>query len=159
MPDTPNQQGMLPSILDRLIDPLSGGTEWRRGYGMQQILEVVRRDLEDLLNTRRTVTDLPRGLPRLAGSIHAFGLPDLVSLNALTPEQREEVARTLETTIARFEPRLHDVRAVLLSGDEDAKQRAVRFRIEAKVGADPAPQVAFHTVLELTTGQHSVRPS
>ena len=148
----------MPSILDRLIDPQSGGTEWRHGYGVEQVLDVVRRDLEDLLNTRRTATDMPRGLPRLGSSIYAFGLPDLISLNAVTPAQRDEIARALESTIARFEPRLHDIRASLVSSDEDAKQRSVRFRIEAKVGADPAPEVAFETVLELTTGQHSVRP-
>src|SRR5262245_50855738 len=48
------QQGVTPSILDRLIDPESAGTEWRHGYGIDQLLEVVRRDLEDLLNTRQS---------------------------------------------------------------------------------------------------------
>ena len=158
MADGKQQQGVMPSLLDRLIDPHSGGTEWRHGYGVEQVLDVVRRDLEDLLNTRQTATDVPRGLPRLANSIYAFGLPDLISLNAVTPAQREEIARALESTITRYEPRLHDIRAGLVVSEEDTKQRSVRFRIEAKVGADPAPEVAFETVLELTTGQHSVRP-
>src|SRR5262249_8026751 len=119
--------------------------------------EVVRRDLEDLLNTRQSFTDMPRDLPRLRDSVHAFGLPDLTSFNALTPQQREEIAHAIEQTIVRFEPRLRDVRATLLSGDEELKQRTVRFRIEAKVGGDPAPEVAFDTVLEVLTGQHSVK--
>jgi type VI secretion system protein ImpF len=51
--------GILPSILDRLIDPDSGGTAWRRGYGVQEMTEVVQRDLEDLLNTRQTHVGLP----------------------------------------------------------------------------------------------------
>ncbi len=156
---TNGQQGVLPSILDRLIDPQSSGTEARQGYSLAQILEVVRRDLEDLLNTRQTVTRLPRDRSRLANSIYAFGLPDLVSLNAITPAQREEIARTLELTVSRFEPRLRDVRATLMQNEEDAKQRAIRFRIDAKVGADPAPHATFDSVLELTTGQHSVRPA
>jgi type VI secretion system protein ImpF len=158
MAEGTGQQGVMPSILDRLIDPQSSGTEWRQGYGTNQLLEVVRRDLEDLLNTRQTVTSLPRGLERLGNSVYAFGLPDLVSFNAISPSQREEIARALEATIARHEPRLRDVHTTLIVSDEDAKQRAVRFRIDARVGADPAPEVAFETVLELTTGQHSVRP-
>ncbi|MCI0456393.1 MAG: type VI secretion system baseplate subunit TssE [Gemmataceae bacterium] len=158
MPDA-NQQGLMPSILDRLIDPESAGTEWRHGYGINRLLEVVRRDLEDLLNTRQTVGDLSADLPRLAGSIYAFGLPELTSFSALTTDQREEIARTLENTIARFEPRLREVRATLLPTGEEGRLRAVHFRVQAKVGADPAPEVAFDTVLELLTGQHSVRPS
>jgi type VI secretion system protein ImpF len=158
MAEGTGQPGVMPSILDRLIDPQSSGTEWRQGYGTNQLLEVVRRDLEDLLNTRQSVSSFPRGLERLAGSIYAFGLPDLVSFNAITPNQQEEIARALAATIARFEPRLRDVHTTLIVSDEDAKQRAVRFRIDARVGADPAPEVAFETVLELTTGQHSVRP-
>jgi type VI secretion system protein ImpF len=157
MPDA-NQQGLMPSILDRLIDPESAGTEWRHGYGINRLLEVVRRDLEDLLNTRQTVGDLSAEMPRLAHSIYAFGLPELTSFSALTPDQREEIAHALENTIARFEPRLREVRAALLPTGEEGRQRAVRFRVEAKVGADPAPEVAFDTVLELLTGQHSVRP-
>jgi type VI secretion system protein ImpF len=147
----------MPSILDRLIDPQSSGTEARYGYGIEQLMEVVRRDLEELLNTRQTVTGLPPDLVRLRNSIHAFGLPDLTSFNAITPAQREEIAHALEQAVARFEPRLRDVRAELLSEEDELKQRSIRFRIEAKVGADPAPLVAFDTVLEVLTGQHSVQ--
>ena len=37
----------MPSIVDRLIDPASAGTDARRGYSLQQMLEMIRRDLED----------------------------------------------------------------------------------------------------------------
>jgi type VI secretion system protein ImpF len=151
--------GVMPSILDRLIDPQSSGTEARHGYGIEQLLDVVRRDLEDLLNTRQTVTDLPPDLQRLRNSIHAFGLPDLTTFNAITPAQREEIARALEQAVVRHEPRLREVHATLLSSDDDLKQRAVRFRIEAKVGADPAPHVAFDTVVDVLTGEHHVKPT
>ena len=56
MADLP--QGLMPSILDRLIDPDSAGTDARRGYGLTQMLEVIRRDLEDLLNTRQSIADI-----------------------------------------------------------------------------------------------------
>ena len=54
----------MPSVLDRLIDPDSDGTAWQRGYGVEQMIDAVRRDLEDLLNTHRIVADIPAGSPR-----------------------------------------------------------------------------------------------
>jgi hypothetical protein len=35
----------------------------------------------------------------------------------------------------------------------------VKFRIEGRLCLDPAPEVAFDTTLELTTGHYSVRSS
>jgi type VI secretion system protein ImpF len=153
------QPTILPSILDRLIDAESGGTVARQGYSVQQLIDVVRRDLEELLNTRQSVLDLPKDLKRTADSIHAYGMKDLTSFNAVTPEQREDVARAMEATVARHEPRLRDIRATLLSDEDDLKQRRIRFRIEGRVAVDPAPEVAFDTLLELTSGQHSVQQS
>lgn len=149
-------QGLTPSLLDRLIDPESSGTAAQPGYTVAQMLQVVRRDLEDLLNTRLTIMNLPAALARLRGSVYAYGLVDLNSLNALTPQQRDDIGKLLETTVAQFEPRLRDVRAVPIEAAGERKQ-AIRFRIEARLDVDPSPEVTFDTVLELTTGQHTVK--
>jgi type VI secretion system protein ImpF len=148
----------MPSILDRLIDPDTGGTAWRRGYGIEQMVETVHRDLEDLLNTRESHQGLPEEFTELYHSVLAYGLPDLTSLNAITPQQRDEIGRVLEAVIGRFEPRLRDVRAKLLDPGNE-KERTVRFHIEARLNVDPAPEVDFDTILELTTGHYSVKPS
>src|SRR5205085_2465499 len=47
--------GLMPSVLDRLVDPASAGTEGQRGYTLNQMMEAVRKDLEELLNTRQTL--------------------------------------------------------------------------------------------------------
>ena len=153
------QQGLLPSILDRLIDPDAGGTAWRRGYGVEQMVEAVHRDLEDLLNTRQSHDGLPEGFSEVGRSVFGYGLPDLASLSAVTPEQRREIGRVLEAVIARFEPRLRDPRATLLQPEGAKLEPTVSFRIEAKLCVEPAPEVAFDTVLELTTGHYSIKPS
>src|SRR5262249_22751563 len=140
----PNQ-GLMPSILDRLIDPDSGGTDWRRGYGVEQMIETVRRDLEDLLNTRVTSQGLPEDLERVRNSLVGSARPDWPSLTARTPSQREEIGRVLETSIGRYEPRLRDVRATLVE-EPGSKKQTVRFRVEARLALDPAPEVAFDTV-------------
>jgi type VI secretion system protein ImpF len=152
----PNQ-GLMPSIIDRLIDPDSGGTSWRRGYSAEQMIDAVRRDLEDLLNTRQSHQGLPEDFTEVHRSVIAYGLPDLTSLNAITPQQREDIGRTLESIIERFEPRLKDIRAHMVNAG-DGKERSVKFHVEARLNLDPAPEVAFDTVLELATGHYSVSP-
>jgi type VI secretion system protein ImpF len=153
------QQGLLPSILDRLIDPDAGGTAWRRGYGVEQMVEAVQRDLEDLLNTRQSYAGLPEGFAEVGRSVFGYGLPDLTSLNAITREQRQEIGRVLEAVIARFEPRLRDPTATLQEPEGAKVERTVSFRIKARLCVEPAPEVAFDTILELTTGQYSIKPS
>ncbi len=150
------QQPLLPSVLDRLIDPDSAGTAARRGYGVNQMTDAVRRDLTDLLNTRQSDQGIAPEFDELLHSIFGFGLPDLTSLNAVSPQQRAAIGQLLETIIGRFEPRLRDVRATVLDPG-DSLDRTIRFRIDARLCMDPAPAVAFDTVLELTTGRYDVK--
>jgi len=147
------QQGLKPSILDRLIDPDAGGTAWRPGYGLQQTLEVIRRDLEDLLNTRQTA----KGPPGLRRSIFGFGLPELTSLEVITPDQKRELGTTLEQTISSYEPRLRDIQVALVLLGDEKNERAISFRIDARLSLEPYDDVTFQTVLELTTGRYSVQ--
>lgn len=153
------QMGLMPSILDRLIDPESGGTAWRRGYGVEQMMDAVRRDLEELMNTRQSSMGLADNFPEVRKSVVGYGLPDLTSLDATTPQQREDIGRVIETVVATFEPRLKDIRAHMIDSGEHSKDRRVRFHIDAKLKVDPAPEVAFDTILELTSGHTDVKQS
>jgi type VI secretion system protein ImpF len=122
------------------------------------MIAAVQRDLEDLLNTRESHMGMPLEFDEVRNSIAAYGLPDLTSLNAITPQQRVEVGRILEEVVRKFEPRLRQVRATLMEAG-DGKERNVRFRIDARLNVDPAPEVAFETILELTTGHYTVHSS
>lgn len=153
------QMGLMPSLLDRLIDPESGGTAWRRGYGIEQMMDSVRRDLEELMNTRQSNTGMSEEFVETKRSVIAYGLPDLTSLDASTPQQREDIGRVIETVVAMFEPRLKDIRASMIDSGEKSKDRRVRFHIDAKLRVDPAPEVAFDTILELTSGHTDVKQS
>lgn len=151
--------GLMPSMLDRLIDPDADGSAWRRGYGVAQMTAAVQRDLEELLNTRQNLVNVPADCVEVRRSVLGFGLPDLTALDAITADQRVEIGRLLEKIISHYEPRLKEIRATLLDPD-DLVQRRLRFRVEAKLNVDPAPEVAFDTILELTTGRSSVsRPA
>ena len=150
---------LTPSILDRLAaeaDP--SGRPARFGFDMQQMVDAVRRDLEDLLNTRRTAGRAADAFPEVSASVVTYGMPDLASMSAGTEAERAEVGRIIEGVINRFEPRLREVHAHLVGG-VDGKERSVRFHIQAHLNVDPSPEIGFDTVLELTTGYASVKRS
>src|SRR5437588_13069976 len=105
---------LLPSIIDRLIDPGSSGTGRSPGYTLEQMEKAILRDLQDLLTTRSSQDGLGPEFTEVNNSIVTYGLPDLTSLNAITPQQRSAVGKVLEEVVARFEPRLRDVHAVVL---------------------------------------------
>jgi type VI secretion system protein ImpF len=156
MPPEANQQGLMPSIIDRLIDPESAGTVARHGYSVPQMVEAVRRDLEELLNSRRAMNEIPEKYAELRRSVLNYGMPEVVNLPALTGEQRQQIGRILEQVIAFFEPRLRDVRARLV-GPTDLRDRSVRFHVEGRLRVEPAPEVEFETVLELSSGRAGVQ--
>jgi len=147
----------MPSMLDRLTDPDAGGGALSQGYDVAQLTRAVLRDLEELLNTRMTAVDVPPECKEVAASIVTFGLPDFSSVPAATTQQRADIGRLLETIIMRHEPRLRDVKATLVESTERTLNRAVRFLLAGRLRVDPAPEVAFDTILELTTGHAAVK--
>src|SRR5262249_45014887 len=122
---------------------------------LRQILESVREDLEDLLNTRRSHQMLGLAYAELARSIATYGLPDLASIDTSTPGKLEEIGRLMEKIIALHEPRLRNIRATMVT-PRGLGLRAL-FNIDAELRVDPAPPVAFETVVELTTGHATIR--
>jgi type VI secretion system protein ImpF len=150
------QQGLKASIIDRLIDPDSDGTSWRPGYSTDQMVDSVRRDLENLLNTHMTESDLPEEYVETRNSIVAYGIPDLVSNHSAGPMAIERIRLKMEQSIARFEPRLINVRAKILQPEAGTIMR-LEFEIQATLCVDPSPEVAFITVLKLTTGETSIQ--
>jgi type VI secretion system protein ImpF len=149
-------QGLIPSLLDRLIDPDSDGTSWQRGYTPRQMMEAVRRDLEELFNTHESTANVPESYTELLSSVFAYGLPDLPSLYNSSINRRQDIPSVIASVVERFEPRLRDVRVVMVDAGATG-DRKVRFHIEAGLNVDPSPEVAFETILELATGQASIR--
>jgi type VI secretion system protein ImpF len=118
----------------------------------------VLRDLENLLNTVHTARDIPSEFPEVRDSVVAYGLPDLASMEAISSEQRATIGKTIRATIERFEPRLRRVRVTLLKQDDEVRM-SLKFRIDARLAVDPAPDVAFDTILEVGTGKYLVTPA
>ncbi|MBN2490939.1 MAG: type VI secretion system baseplate subunit TssE [Planctomycetes bacterium] len=150
MARVPGSQPLLPSVLNRLMDP----TGVKR---MRELKEYIRRDLEDLLNTRWRCVSWPRNLDELDVSLVNYGIPDFTGANLGSPENQEEFRRVVEQVIRNFEPRFKSVTVTLLRNPE-ALDRTLRFRIEATLHTEPAPEpVVFDSALEPLTASFQVK--
>ena len=159
MPAPQLQFGLTPSILDRLIDPESAGTAIMTGYSAQKMFDAVLRDLEDLLNTRRTEGVIPKEFDEVQTSIVGYGLPDISSVHATDSGSRQTIAKAIERVIRQYEPRLQAIHVELLNPEDDPIRQSVKFRVDAQLSVDPFPDIAFDTVLEMGTGQYKVAPA
>ncbi|HZT80394.1 MAG TPA: type VI secretion system baseplate subunit TssE [Gemmataceae bacterium] len=154
-PDEPTL--LVPSVFDRLTDPDPEGYQWRHGYSLDDLAAAVQRDLEALLNTSMTHPRLPEVFVQTRKSVFAYGLPEVITRRLSDPEEQLSIARVLENTIRLFEPRLDDVVAEPVPGSDGGGVAKLRFRVRARLVV--AGDIAYDTVLELTTGRCHVRPS
>ena len=160
MSQVPHDRPLIPSVLDRLIDlePHSKReTPLNRTQILQQMKESVGRDLQALLNTRCRATSWPEEYKELDRSLFAYGIPDCVGISTGSREQQETLRRMIAQAIENFEPRLMNIR-VTLADTSDPTDRALRFRIDAMLKVDPAPEpVIYDSKLDATNGDFSVR--
>ena len=150
-------QGLVPSLLDRLIDPDSAGTASCPGYSLPQAIRAIDRDIEELLNTHSPYSVIAADYPELRRSPLTYGLPDLRQLDVAAADDRQKVAIVLKKVLEQFEPRLRDIRVTMEDQSTQTPQQ-IHFRIEARLVFEPAPPVRFDGLLELKTGQSTVQP-
>jgi type VI secretion system protein ImpF len=161
MPKTEREGPVTLSVLDRLIDqeperklepPLT------RAQSLRELKAALRRDLEWLLNTRRTIEESPTSLKELERSLYNYGLPDVSSLYLRSSKDQETLLKAIKTAINLFEPRLLNIKVTLEPAADDT--RVIRFAIEGLLRMDPAPEhVFFDTMLEPMSGQYQVKGS
>ncbi len=151
---------LRPSVLDRLIDDEPHNqTEIDPGdhQYLRHLKKSIRRDLENLLNTRFYITEPPDEYDEIESSLLNYGLPDLATVNIIDIDKRNEFTRKLEQTLREFEPRFKTVKVSYLD-NADNTDRTLRFRIDGTIYADPSPEVViFDSVLESVTRTVSVK--
>lgn len=147
------EQALRLSVLDRLIDReprAPAEPDSARAIRLPQIKEGLRRDLEWLLNTKRSLVRIPPGSRHLGQSLLAYGLPDFTDGSLEDGDMRRRLIRAIEEAVRRFEPRLTDVAVTLVEDKGVARQ--LRFRIDALLDLDPSPEaITFDSVLRLPT--------
>ena len=147
------------SLLDRLLDnepdnsleaPLDDNQKLRI------IQSSVRRDLEDLLNTRYRCVAWPPELKELDDSLINYGIPDFTASGLNAAQDSDILIKAIRLSISLFEPRLTDVRIHRVN--EEFVDRTFRFRIEAILLVEEKKhRVQFDSSLESATGQFAVK--
>jgi len=147
------------SVLDRLIDrdpKHSAEAPLTRPQSLRELKAALKRDLEWLLNTRRTIEPASDTARETVRSVYHYGFEDLSSKSVLSGKDQSELVREMEAVIALFEPRLK--RAKVRMEPVKGNYRDLRFVIEGLLCMDPAPEpVRFDTVLELGKGAYEVK--
>ena len=98
----------------------------------------MRRDLEWLLNTRRTPEAADEEFPEVAKSVYNYGLPDLNALNWESSRDRNAPGAHGEEALHIFEPRLRGIQVVPLE-PVAGSPHVMRFQIEGLLEMDPSP--------------------
>lgn len=145
-PDQPLQ----PSLLDRLVDddPATIGLRRSRGQSLRELRDSVRRDMENLLNTRQRCQSPDAEHADLEVSLPNYGIPDFTALVLSSRDAQYDFCRVLEAQIRAYEPRLFDIR-VTLNEAGDGDDRTMRLRIAALLKVNPAPEpIEFTSFLD-----------
>ena len=146
------------SLLDRLIDLEPGVSHEpvrNRLTGFRELMALVRRDIENLLNTKNFASLTNSQYKELQNSLFSYGLPDFTAQNPKASSVRDQLRQEVEKAIKRFEPRLTNV--VVVDEASAQEERSLGFKITGLLMADPAPEpVAFDTHFDLNRGRYTV---
>jgi type VI secretion system protein ImpF len=160
MPEIRPDQSLIPSVLDRLIDnepDVRREAPRSRNQVLRDLKQSVRRDLENLLNTRLRCVPASPQMKHLKKSLVHYGLPDLTGSSPVSARDREEFRRSIEAVVKQYETRLRKLN-VRLTGSPDAIDRTIRFHIDAVLQAEPAPEpISFDSTLRLANGSFEVK--
>lgn len=140
-------------LLDRLLDDepkIKTEAPMSRSTSLARLKTAVRRDLENLLNTRRTPDLIPDGSVEILRSVYYYGLPDITSMPANFLYEQTKLLQSIETAVKTFEPRLDGVRVSLVP--VAGQSRVLRFVIDGMLRIDPLPEhVVYDASIELTS--------
>ena len=147
------------SILDRLIDYEPGVSRepvQNRLADYRQLMASVRRDLENLLNTKNFVSSLAGQYKELQNSLFVYGLSDFTAQNPKSASVRDQLRQEVEMAISRFEPRITNVMVVSETGAHDF--RTIGFRITGLLMVDPMPEpITFDTRFDINKGEYTIK--
>jgi type VI secretion system protein ImpF len=158
MPDYDANAPLRLPLLDRLLDDepkIKSEAPMTRSVSLARLKTAVRRDLENLLNTRRTPDYIPEGSVEILRSVYYYGLPDITSMPANFLYEQTKLLQSIETAVKTFEARLDGVRVSLVP--VAGQSRVLRFVIDGMLRIDPLPEhVVYDASIELTSLEVSI---
>ena len=141
------------TVLDRLL--LQPAQVDEMGLPGDPLLTSITRDLQVLMNSRRSDEPIPDEYPEVANSILNFGMSALGRYGdiGLAAEQ-SRLCRSMEDAVRMFEPRLRQAQVRVLKQDPQHKTM-VRFLLEASVEGLGMRRI-FEMRLKPETGEMTV---
>ena len=158
MPEYDSNAPLRLPLLDRLLDEepkIKTEAPMTRSASLARLKTAVRRDLESLLNTRRTPDFIPDGSVEILRSVYYYGLPDITSMPANFLYEQGKLLQSIETAVKTFEGRLEGVKVSLVP--VVGQSRVLRFVIDGMLRIDPLPEhVVYDASIELTSLEVSI---
>jgi type VI secretion system protein ImpF len=157
------KERLQPSLLDRLTDDeperRKEGSD-KRFFSLEQLRNVVKRDLTWLLNTcNLAATQDLGGCPEVESSVLNYGMPDLTG-HSLSNVEVSMLERVVKQAVIDFEPRIlrSSVRVRTFIAPDQMNRNALTFQIEGVLWAHPAPvDIVLKSEFDLESGQVSVQ--
>lgn len=150
----PRERVLARSVLDRLLDDAPDrdiDPHLTLTDQVREMREVIRRDIEALLNTRRRPVAPPRGFGELNDALVSYGVDGFVAASLVSDESKQRLARNIERRIALFETRLRDVRVTILKSRGNG-ERSLRMRIQGTFRLhEGMPPVSFESRIDPST--------
>jgi type VI secretion system protein ImpF len=147
--EMPVQQSVWDRLSERLDFPTTSAASLRL------LKESIRRDLEDLLNTRRPLSKELENYEAARSSVLNYGLDDFNTITPLSRVNADELKFAVQRCVAEYEPRLQEVSVSVEGGD--LLRREIRLHIEASIPVRPSAEtVSFDTMLDLASGMYSI---
>ena len=143
-------------VVQSLLDRLTNHEDWpsTRNSSLAMYRDGIKRDVEWLLNSRRSFIPAIDNYKLASSSVFNFGLPDLTQFaSSYGPEG---LRMCITQTMRDFEPRIRDPHITLVRTDESS--RSVRFHVDGRLVFENSEEdISFDTVLEVTSGEYAVR--
>ncbi|HVV67758.1 MAG TPA: type VI secretion system baseplate subunit TssE [Gammaproteobacteria bacterium] len=159
MKNLPHKPMLMATLLDQLINAIPDNAYesiQSQHQKIEQLHVSVRRDLENLLNTRRPEFTWPVVWRELNQSLLNYGIADLTGRDLSSIALQNKLCEELAATIELFETRLQQVK-VKLQETSQQSDRMLRIRIEAVLVANVTPEyIIFDSVLEPDIGSFRI---
>ncbi|WP_313705765.1 type VI secretion system baseplate subunit TssE [Massilia sp.] len=148
--------GFTPGVFDRLMDERREAGAANPRLTIEQIKDLVARDLEALLNTRVALAPgVFDEFPQARASILNYGLADFAAFCLTSAEDRAAICASIKTAIETHEPRLKDVSATLVPVPGSVNR--LDFVINARLALfDSGDTVNFSAVLQPSSLHYAV---
>jgi type VI secretion system protein ImpF len=150
------QAHIFPSVLDRLLMPMTAELGASRPDNVGFTIAAIARDLGALFNCRRVESEVPQEFEEVSTSIVNFGVPDFATYTLRLTAEQNRLRKELETAIRRFEPRLRNATVVVNGWDEISP--VLRFQVNATLNvAATSEPVMFETSFQSDNGKFAVK--